>query len=183
MISIIFVLTLYTGEFICEKSVGKSGEQWGNKKMLISSHVVSIDAKGRVSIPARFREYLSATYGDRIILLDMDGCIFAYPQEEWQRRFSERFRELPTHRDTVRRYLRQMYGKAVPVEIDKQGRILLPARLREAAGIEKEAVIVGLENKFEVWGRERWEQMMQEEPPELEAPGEGSGEGLIELEF
>ena len=52
--------------------------------MLISSHVVSIDAKGRVSIPARFREYLNATFGDRLILLDMDGCIFAYPQKEWQ---------------------------------------------------------------------------------------------------
>jgi len=60
---------------------------------------------------------------------------------------------------------------------------LLPARLREAAGIEKEAIIVGLENKFEIWGRERWEQMMQEELPELETPGEGSGEGQIELEF
>ena len=149
--------------------------------MLISSHVVSIDAKGRVSIPARFRDYLNANFGDRLILLDMDGCIFAYPQEEWQRRFSERFRDLPTHRESVRRYVRQMYGKAVPVEIDKQGRILVSARLREAAGIEKEAVIVGLESKFEIWGRERWEKMMQEEPPELETTGEG--EGPIELEF
>jgi len=163
-----------------------SGEMWGavgNKDMFISSHAVSIDAKGRVGIPARFREYLNATFGDRLILLDMDGCIFAYPQEEWQRRFSDRFRELPTHREAVRRYVRQMYGKAAPVEVDKQGRILLPARLREAAGIEKEAIIVGLENKFEIWGRERWEQMMQEELPELETPGEGSGEGQIELEF
>jgi MraZ protein len=113
----------------------------------------------------------------------MDGCIFAYPLEEWRRRFSERFRELPTHRESTRRFVRQMYGKATPCEIDRQGRILLAARLREGAGIDKEAVIVGLENKFEIWGRERWEQMMEEEAA---APGgltQDSGEGLIDLEF
>ena len=151
--------------------------------MLISSHVVSIDAKGRVSIPARFREYLNATYGDQLILLDMDGCIFAYPLEEWRRRFSERFRELPTHRESTRRFVRQMYGRATPCEIDRQGRILLTARLREGAGIEKEAVIVGLENKFEIWGRERWERMMEEEAVAPDGPTEDSGEGLIDLEF
>jgi MraZ protein len=153
--------------------------------MLISSHVVSVDAKGRVGIPARFREYLNATYGDQLILLGKDGCVFAYPLEEWKRRFSERFRELPTHREDVRRYLRQMYGRANPCEIDRQGRILLPARLRESAGIEKEAVIVGLENKFEIWGKERWEQTMEEEASEvdLEGPEAPPGEGLIQLEF
>ena len=153
--------------------------------MLISSHVVSVDAKGRVGIPARFREFLNATYGDQLILLDKDGCVFAYPLEEWKRRFSERFRELPTHREDVRRYLRQMYGRANPCEIDRQGRILLPARLRESAGIEKEAVIVGLENKFEIWGRERWEQVMEQEIPaaDLDGPETPPGESFIQLEF
>ncbi|MFP6889515.1 MAG: division/cell wall cluster transcriptional repressor MraZ [Nitrospinota bacterium] len=151
--------------------------------MLISSHVVSIDAKGRVSIPVRFREYLNATFRDRLILLDMDGCIFAYPQEEWQRRFGDKVQDLPTHRPAVRAHMRRMYGKAVPVEIDKQGRILLPSRLREAAAIDKEAVIVGLENKFEVWGRERWDRMMEEEPGSIGESGEDSGDDLIELEF
>ena len=79
--------------------------------------------------------------------------------------------------------MRRMYGKAVPVEIDKQGRILLPSRLREAAAIDKEAVIVGLENKFEVWGRERWDRMMEEEPGSIGESGEDSGDDLIELEF
>ncbi len=153
--------------------------------MLISSHVVSVDAKGRVGIPARFREFLNATYGDQLILLDKDGCVFAYPLEEWKRRFSERFRELPTHREDVRRYLRQMYGKANPCEIDRQGRILLPARLRASAGIEKEAVIVGLENKFEIWGRERWEQVMAQEIPaaDLDGPEAPPGESFMQLEF
>ncbi len=148
--------------------------------MLISSHVVSVDAKGRVSIPARFREFLNATYGDQLVLLDMDGCIFAYPLEEWRRRFSEKFRELPTFREEVRRYVRRMYGRATQCELDKQGRILLPARLREAAGIQREAVIVGLENKFEIWSRDRWEQQGDGRPGGPEAPSE---EGLLELEF
>lgn len=148
--------------------------------MLISSHVVSVDAKGRVSIPARFREFLSATFGDQLVLLDMDGCIFAYPQEEWRRRFSEKFRDLPTFREEVRRFVRQMYGRATQCELDRQGRILLPARLREAAGIQKEAVIVGLENKFEIWSRERWEELMGAAPA---APEQVTGDALVELEF
>lgn len=148
--------------------------------MLISSHVVSVDVKGRVSIPARFREYLSATYGDQLVLLDMDSCIFAYPLEEWRRRFSEKFRDLPTYREEVRRYLRRMYGRAMQCELDKQGRILLPGRIREAAGIQKEAVIVGLENKFEIWSRERWEQQANGKPGEAQ---EAAEQGLIELEF
>ncbi len=158
------------------ENVGKSGEH----EMLISSHIVSVDAKGRVSIPARFREYLSATYGDQIILLDMDGCIFAYPQEEWRRRFSEKFNGLQTHRDEVRRYIRSMYARATQCEMDRQGRILLPARLREGVGIEKEAVIVGLENKFEIWGREKWESQANENQGILESMSES---GLIDLEF
>lgn len=152
--------------------------------MLISSHVVSVDSKGRVSIPARFREYLNATYGDQLILLDKDGCVFAYPLEEWKRRFSEKFRELPTYREDVRRYLRQMYGRASPCEIDRQGRILIPSRLRETAGIEKEAVVVGLENKFEIWGKERWEESIKETPEvSFESPDAPPDETFIQLEF
>ena len=145
--------------------------------------MVSIDAKGRVSIPARFREYLNATFGDRLILLDMDECIFAYPLEEWQRRFGDKVQDLPTHRPAVRAHMRRMYGKAVLVEIDKQGRILLSSRLREAAGIDKEVVVVGLENKFEIWGRERWVRLMAEKPGSVSEFGEDSGDDLIELEF
>ncbi|MEE9273848.1 MAG: division/cell wall cluster transcriptional repressor MraZ [bacterium] len=148
--------------------------------MLISSHNVSIDAKGRISIPAKFREYLNATYGDQLILLDMDGCIFAYPLEEWRRRFSSKFSALPSHREEVRRYVRSMYARATQCEIDRQGRILLPARLREAARIEKEAVLVGLESKFEIWSRDLWESQLEENRDILETVPES---GMIDLEF
>ncbi len=148
--------------------------------MLISSHIVSVDAKGRVSIPARFREYLSAAFGDQIVLLGKDDCIFAYPLEEWRRRFSEKLRGLPTSRKEVRRYLRRIYGQAQSCEFDRQGRILLPASLRENLGIEKQAVIAGIENRLEIWDPEKWEKEIGSvDDGESAAPDEE----LIEFEF
>ena len=148
--------------------------------MFISSHIVSVDTKGRIGIPARFREVLHASFGGQLVLLDMDGCIFAYPMEEWRQRFSDKFRELPTHREDVRRYLRSMYARATQCEIDRQGRILLPARLREAAQIQKEAVIVGMENKFEIWGREQWEKQVDDSRDLIESMPES---GIVDLKF
>ena len=152
--------------------------------MLISSHVVSVDVKGRVSIPARFREYLSATYGDQVVLLGKDGCIFAYPLEEWKRRFSEKLSQLSTSTKEVRRTLRRLYGRAQSCEFDRQGRILLPAKLRANSSIEKEAVIVGIENKLEIWDRKRWEKEIGEiGDEESGAAGELPDEDFIEFEF
>ena len=149
--------------------------------MLISAHPVSVDAKGRVSIPARFREHLSATYGDQVILISKDGCIFVYPVQEWKRKFSEKLKELSTSSKEVRRSLRRLYGRAESCEFDRQGRILLPAKLRASSSIEKEAVIVGIENKLEIWDRRRWDKENGE-------AGDGAvdelpDEDLIEFEF
>ena len=149
--------------------------------MLISSHAVSVDAKGRVSIPARFRDYLSATYGDQVVLLGKDGCIFAYPLEEWKRRFSEKLSDLSTSTKEVRRTLRRLYGRAESCEFDRQGRILLPAKLRTSSSIEKEAVIVGIENKLEIWDKGRWGKEMGE--VDDGAAEELPDEDLIEFEF
>ncbi|MDE0331705.1 MAG: division/cell wall cluster transcriptional repressor MraZ [Nitrospinae bacterium] len=149
--------------------------------MLISSHTVSVDAKGRVSIPARFREFLSAKYGDQVVLLGKDGCIFAYPVEEWKRRFSERLSKLSTTTKEVRRTLRRLYGRAESCEFDRQGRILLPAKLRVSSSIEKEAVIVGIENKLEIWDKGRWNQEMGD--VDDGTADELPDEDLIEFEF
>ena len=146
--------------------------------MLISSHTVSVDDKGRVSVPARFREYLYSKFGDQLVLLDMDGCIFAYPLQEWSRRFSDKFGQLPTYRDEVRKYVRSMYGRATECVLDRQGRILLPSRLRESAQIQKDAVIIGLENKFEIWSSENWKKQISEAPDVFEGK-----DTFIELEF
>ena len=144
--------------------------------MLISSHAVSVDEKGRVSIPARFREYLSAKYGDQVVLLGKDGCIFAYPAAEWKRRFSEKLSALSTSSQAVRRTLRRLYGRAESCEFDRQGRILLPARLRAGSAIEKEAVIVGIENKLEIWDKGRWDAEMGDDGAADALPDEDSTE-------
>ncbi len=152
--------------------------------MLISAHPVTVDAKGRVSIPARFREHLSATYGDQVILITKDGCIFVYPVQEWKRKFSEKLEELSTASKEVRRTLRRLYGRAESCEFDRQGRILLPAELRAKTSIEKDAVVAGIENRLEIWDKAKW----NEEMGEVDDGGPGvteeeSAEDLIEFEF
>ncbi|MCY3823748.1 MAG: division/cell wall cluster transcriptional repressor MraZ [Nitrospinae bacterium] len=152
--------------------------------MLISAHPVSVDAKGRVSIPARFREHLSATYGDQVILIGKDGCIFVYPVQEWKRKFSEKLEELSTSSKEVRRTLRRLYGRAESCEFDRQGRILLPAKLRSNSSIEKDAVIAGIENRLEIWDKAKWnEEMGDVEDGESGTADEESAEDLIEFEF
>ncbi len=112
----------------------------------------SIDAKGRIIIPSRFREDL----GDKfVVTVGLDGCLFVYPQNEWEV-FSAEIRKLPGTKE-ARQLQRMFFGKAAACEADKQGRILIPAVLRECAGLEKDIVFVGVLNKIEIWSKERWE--------------------------
>lgn len=152
--------------------------------MLISAHPVSVDAKGRVNIPARFREHLSATYGEQVVLISKDGCIFVYPAQEWKRKFSERLKKLSTASKEVRRTLRRLYGRAESCEFDRQGRILLPADLRTKTSIEKDAIVAGIENRLEIWDKAKWnEEMGEVKNGESGAADEESAEDLIEFEF
>ncbi len=124
----------------------------------------SIDAKGRLSIPAKFRETLSERYeADRLIVTNhFDGCLVAYPLEEWEA-LEERAKTLPMLKDAPKTFLRFFISGATDCEIDKQGRILLQPTLREHAGLEREVIMVGLTNKFEIWDKERWAQTMAPE--------------------
>ena len=85
----------------------------------------------------------------------LDGCLFIYPNDEWEI-FAEQLRSLPGNKDG-RQLQRFFYSNATTCEIDKQGRVLIPAKLRSAAALEKDIVFLGLENKIEVWSRERWD--------------------------
>ncbi|MFQ5895839.1 MAG: division/cell wall cluster transcriptional repressor MraZ [Nitrospinota bacterium] len=146
----------------------------------MSAYHGAIDQKGRVSVPARFREHLQAHYGDRLILVPMDSAIFVYPLEEWKRRFEDKIRDLPTNREEVRRFVRNFYARAAECAIDRQGRILIPPHLRDQAGIQKDVVVVGVSNKLEVWGRERWEEQEAQSREQMESIAEG---GLVDLDF
>lgn len=120
---------------------------------LLGAHSYQLDPKGRISLPARFR----AAFADGAVLtLGQDGCLFCFPRAEWDERSAE-VRSLPLSDAAGRAYARMFFGKAEAVEIDAQGRLLVPQRLRTEAGIDKEAVIVGVFDRMEVWDRDAYE--------------------------
>ncbi len=120
--------------------------------MFMGEYNHTIDAKGRVIVPAKFREEL----GDKFVLtLGLDGCLFVYPDEEWEN-FVNKLRELPGSKE-ARQLQRYFMAGAVTCEVDKQGRILIPLKLREKAELCKDVVFVGIVGKIEIWSKERWE--------------------------
>ena len=110
-----------------------------------------LDAKGRVIIPAKLREDLGESF---VVTLGLDGCLFAYPMNEWEG-FIEKLKELPGTKE-ARMLQRHFLANAAPCELDKQGRILVPQTLREFAGLEKDVVLTGNLNRIEVWSKEKW---------------------------
>ncbi len=112
-----------------------------------------LDAKGRVIVPAKLRDDLGESF---VVTLGLDGCLFAYPQNEWEG-FIDKLNKLPGNKEG-RKLLRHFLANAAPCEVDKQGRTLIPAKLREYAGLEKDVVFVGVLAKIEIWSRERWEE-------------------------
>ncbi|MBQ6695433.1 MAG: division/cell wall cluster transcriptional repressor MraZ [Lachnospiraceae bacterium] len=114
----------------------------------------TIDVKGRLSIPAKFREQL----GDEFyVTRGMDGCLFVYDNENWIA-FEKSLMSLPKFNSKDLRNLRRIFiSGAACVEVDKQGRILIPAALRESAGLEKDVVLAGVGDCIEIWSQERWD--------------------------
>ncbi len=120
--------------------------------MFMGEYSHSIDAKGRLIVPAKFREQLG---GEFVVTKGLDGCLFVYPEEEWKI-VEEKFRTMPPTKES-RKFFRFFVAGAVSVELDKQGRILLPNSLREHAGLKKDVVLAGVINRIEIWDCARWE--------------------------
>lgn len=114
-----------------------------------------IDDKGRVSIPSKFREVLSGSFDERLIITHFDDCLWAYPVAEWQK-IEERIAALPQFKPEVKALQRVFVSAATECPIDKSGRILLPPVLRDYAGITKDLVFVGMTKRIEIWSGERW---------------------------
>jgi MraZ protein len=113
----------------------------------------SIDTKGRLIIPAKFRELL----GDQFVVTKgFDGCLFVFAEEGWEK-FEEKLQALPMDKPEARMLGRFFIAGAIDAEVDKQGRILLPSNLLQHAKIEKEAVIAGVGNRVEIWSKAEWE--------------------------
>ncbi len=126
-----------------------------------------IDTKGRLSIPSKFRELLSASFDDRLIITNFDGCLWAFPVAEWQK-IEEKVASLPQFKEEVKAFQRVFISAAVEAQIDKSGRILIPPTLRDYAGILKDVVLVGMTNRIEIWSRERWTQTFDSSVKRLE---------------
>lgn len=136
------------------------------KQVFRSSSFHTIDPKGRVIIPARFRKVLKADDEYGVVVSIKDGCIYAYTFSEWKK-LEERIRAFKTA--TMEKFKRFFLGNACPLTCDKQDRILLPQSLRTYAGIEsKDIVMVGVLDRFEIWSREKWEQENNQMEQDLE---------------
>lgn len=117
----------------------------------------TIDSKGRVSLPVKFRDVLNEIYDDRLIITNFDSCLVAYPFDEW-RLLEEKMSSLSMVRRDVKSFQRFFISGAAECAIDKQGRILIPPTLREYAKLEKNIVFAGMIKQIEIWSKERWEQ-------------------------
>jgi MraZ protein len=131
--------------------------------MFSGRHEYTIDDKGRLSIPARFREILNAHYTPALMLTNhFDGCIVAYPLREWEA-FQERMAnsEAASRRE-AKNVLRFINSAATECPIDRLGRILVPQSLRSFGTIRKNVVIVGMNKRIEIWAEEKWTEVMKQ---------------------
>ena len=127
--------------------------------MFIGEYEHSVDAKGRVIMPAKLREDIGEKF---IVTKGLDGCLFAYSISEWTN-FEEKLKTLPLTNKNARDFVRFFLSGAVECEIDKQGRFLIPGNLREYATLEKEIIIIGVGTRIEIWNREEWKKYSSDE--------------------
>ena len=120
--------------------------------MLIGEYEHSLDTKGRLILPAKIREDMGETF---IITKGLDGCLFGFSQTEWAN-FEENLKTLPLTNKNARDFVRFFLSGATECEMDKQGRFLIVANLREYANLEKDAVIIGVGTRIEIWNKEKW---------------------------
>ncbi|MGX6978502.1 division/cell wall cluster transcriptional repressor MraZ [Vagococcus elongatus] len=121
--------------------------------MFMGEYKHNIDAKGRLIMPAKFREELGEKF---IVTRGLDGCLFGYPLNEWTH-LEEKLKELPLAKKDARTFVRFFYSAATECEIDKQGRINIPQTLRHHAELEKSCVVIGVSDRIEIWSEEKWQ--------------------------
>ena len=122
--------------------------------MFMGEYNHTVDAKGRLIVPSKFRELLGDEF---VVTKGLDGCLFVYSSEEWKS-IEEKFSQVSQFSKDARKFARFFFAGAAICEVDKQGRVLLPATLRKFAGIEKEAVLAGVLNHIEIWSKDRWQE-------------------------
>lgn len=120
--------------------------------MLLGEYKHSIDSKGRLIVPAKFRDDLGVNF---IVTRGLDGCLFGYPMEEW-RELETKLKQLPLAKKETRAFTRFLYSAATECSLDKQGRINLPNTLIDHAALEKTCFVIGVSDRIEIWSEDRW---------------------------
>ncbi len=136
------------------KDVGQSGESW---EMFRGAHAVTVDSKGRIAVPARYRPLLQEAHASHVVVtIDTeDPCLLMYPMGEWHS-IEAKVEALPSFNPVTRRIKRLLIGHATELELDSQGRVLLAILLREHAQLNKRVMLVGQGRKFEIWDEAQW---------------------------
>ena len=127
--------------------------------MLIGEYEHSLDAKGRLIMPAKLREDIGEKF---IVTKGLDGCLFGFSQTEWNN-FEDKLKTLPLTNKNARDFVRFFLSGATECEIDKQGRFLIAGNLREYANLEKDAVIIGVGTRIEIWNKDKWKSYNSDE--------------------
>lgn len=122
--------------------------------MFMGEYSHTLDAKSRIIIPAKFREELGEQF---VLTLGLDGCLYAYPNAEWES-VVEQLNQLPSSKE-ARKIQRYFLSSASPCELDKQGRVLIPARHKQHAKLEKDVIFVGVSKKIEIWSKECYDDL------------------------
>ena len=121
--------------------------------MFMGEYNHNVDTKGRLIIPAKFRESLGERF---VVTRGLDGCLFVYDNNEWSA-FEEKLKTLPITNKDARKFVHFFLAGATSAEVDKQGRILIPSVLREFSELQKDVVLIGVASRVEIWSKERWE--------------------------
>lgn len=132
--------------------------------MLLGEYSHNLDTKGRVSIPAKFRDDLGSSF---IVTKGLDNCLFIYSKQEWTT-FESKLKTLPLTNPNARNFIRFFFSGATECEIDKQGRINIPQNLRDYAGITKEVYVIGVATRVEIWDKEKWDNYTSPENMDLD---------------
>ncbi len=129
----------------------------------MGEYLHTIDSKGRLILPAKFREELGEQF---IATKGLDNCLFVYSKDEWVI-LENKLKQLPLAKPEARAFVRFFFSGAAEMECDKQGRILLPTNLREHAKLDKEIVVIGVSNRIEIWSKVLWDAYNEQIAPEV----------------
>ena len=136
--------------------------------MFYGEYLHTIDRKGRLILPAKFRESAKSNFIDKFFITrGLDGCLFMFSEDEWRTQ-EQKFKSLSITKQQARTFNRLYFSGAVEVVADKQGRILIPQFLKDYAGIKREVMVVGVSNRIEIWAKDKWKEFYGNNQPVFE---------------